>query len=166
MELRQAIEAVLEADPRGFGTLLDWREEARGTAATTRSFVAVTDAGQKVRITVEVNLLVGPDIAGPERLEAGAAAPVVLEETGSLAPLEPEVPASSAPIADAGVELDRVERFPGADGRWYFHGVATNGEIVYPSQGYESKRNAGRPARTLADRFGVEVLDLDHNPRG
>lgn len=158
---RAFVEEALARDPRGFGALLDVRiDEAEGAA------YAVTDAGQKVRVRADgsVELLMGPDTAGPEIIDTTgplAAAALTIVETAEV--IRPESP--PLPPADPGLELDRVERFPGADGQWYFHGVARNGEIVYPSEGYASKRNAGRPARSLADRFGVDVVDLDHDPR-
>lgn len=162
MELRELVEEALARDPRGFGAVLDLRYDPAEAAA-----YVVTDAGQKVRVSSDgtVELLVGPGIAGPEIVDAAAAVPA----PSGLAPEPPEAILAESPgplpPTDPGVELDRVERFPGKDGRWYFHGVARNGEIVYPSEGYASKRNAGRPARTLADRFGVDVADLDHDPR-
>lgn len=112
-----------------------------------------------------MELLTGPEIAGPEII--GPSSPVVIDESVpvELQPVSEEPKPDSARIGDDGVELDRVERFRGKDEQWYFHGVATNGEIVYPSQGYADKRGAGRPARSLADRFGVDVVDLDQDPR-
>jgi hypothetical protein len=38
----------------------------------------------------------------------------------------------------------------GADGQWYMHGVARNGETVIPSQGYATKQKAEQTRKRLA----------------
>lgn len=57
------------------------------------------------------------------------------------------------------IQLDRVEEFTGENGEFYFAGVGLNGEIVYPSEGYSNTRDRHVGAESLAEAFGVEVVD-------
>jgi len=57
------------------------------------------------------------------------------------------------------LQLLRVEEFTGEDRQYYFAGVAVNGEIVYPSEGYANGRDRHAAAEALAEAFGVEVVD-------
>jgi uncharacterized protein YegP (UPF0339 family) len=57
------------------------------------------------------------------------------------------------------IQLLRVEEFKGDDEQFYFAGVAVNGEIVYPSEGYSDTRSRHSAAEALAEAFGVEVVD-------
>ena len=51
-----------------------------------------------------------------------------------------------------------VELFAGANGKWYFHVKAANGEVVSASQGYKNRRGARRAIRR--DWAGLEVRVL------
>lgn len=69
------------------------------------------------------------------------------------------------------IQLDRVETFKGEDGQFYFAGVAVNNEVVFPSEGYKTKRDRDHAADSLADKFGVKlaerevpVVDSSSNP--
>jgi len=47
----------------------------------------------------------------------------------------------------------RFEYWRGWDGDWYFHGIARNGKIVFPSEGYTRKENCLKgiaAAKTIA----------------
>jgi uncharacterized protein YegP (UPF0339 family) len=57
------------------------------------------------------------------------------------------------------IQLLRVEEFRGEDGDHYFAGVAVNGEIVFPSEGYSNASDRNTAAESLAEAFGVEVVD-------
>jgi len=165
----QFAEAALDADPRGFGDV-----EALRYDELEDALYVVTTAGQKVRIGADgvVELLVGPEIAGPEVIDLTTTGGTLTGPLSALEPgddvtqktspseLQPEpLPDDSGRIEDD-VELDRVERFRGEDGQWYFRGIARNGEIVYPSEGYEDKRGAGNAGRALARRFDVDLVDV------
>jgi uncharacterized protein YegP (UPF0339 family) len=57
------------------------------------------------------------------------------------------------------VQLSKVEEFRGEDNQFYFAGVAVNGEIVFPSEGYSNAGDRNSAAEALAEAFGVEVVD-------
>jgi uncharacterized protein YegP (UPF0339 family) len=57
------------------------------------------------------------------------------------------------------IQLLRVEEFRGEDDQFYFAGVAVNGEIVYPSEGYSNAGDRHSAAASLASAFGVDVVD-------
>lgn len=62
------------------------------------------------------------------------------------------------------IQLLRVEEFKGSNDEFYFAGVAVNGEIVYPSEGYSNTRDRHSAAESLAEAFGVEVVDRAEVP--
>lgn len=150
-----------------FDRVLSWREDP-----ATGDVIFVTDAGHKIRVSAAgaVEVLLGPQGPAAELVEAPEPVQPIEAVAEDLPPLEPleepaavpaEPPALDAAGQQEALELDlaRVERFHGAGGLWYFRGVARNGEIVYPSEGYVRKADATRAARALATRFGVEVTD-------
>lgn len=52
-----------------------------------------------------------------------------------------------------------------SDGKWYFHYVARNGEIVAPSQGYTRKIDARHAIRLLRFSFLAPVVELAKPPK-
>lgn len=151
-----------------FGNPVDWSEKDDG------SVVVITSAGQKVVVAPDgtTEIVMGPGYAEPEVVEAeplpeGPPPPLDPIEPGLTSatvswPTEPtEVLLVPDPHAQVELELDRVERFQGEDGQWYFRGVARNGEVVYPSEGYADKRGAGNAGRALAKRFEVSFVEAE-----
>lgn len=150
-------EASADGTEYDFGNPVDWSEKDDG------SVVVITSAGQKVVVAPDgtTEILMGPGYAKPEVVEAE---PLPEAPPAPLDPIEPGATTEATSAPDAGqddLELDRVERFQGEDGQWYFRGVGTNGEIVYPSEGYADKRGAGNAGRALAKRFEVSFVEAE-----
>lgn len=53
----------------------------------------------------------------------------------------------------------KVEVFPGADGKWYFHTKARNGRVLDRSQGYTRKWTAKTGAKRAYPGVPVVVVD-------
>lgn len=124
--------------------------------------VAVTDAGQKLRLGGDgVEVLTGPPL-GLERatvIEAPPVEPPKPEELGPVPPVGalPTVEVEEPEPAEPAVEEPRPDHFEvfKGDGGWYFRRVAANGEIVAASESYRRRKDAKAEAERQAD--GLEV---------
>jgi uncharacterized protein YegP (UPF0339 family) len=58
--------------------------------------------------------------------------------------------------------MGKYEVFTGDDGKFYFHLKARNGEIIVPSQGYETKAGRMKGIKSLRRNAPFSrIVDLD-----